>query len=480
MNKSESHHSPTITSYGAVGGLVTGSCHIYESRDSRINVDFGLFQGKLEERDQNDKSRNLQDIGPMVRGSSEILLTHTHIDHIGRLPLVFKAGFRPTVYADKRTVKFMEPMLMDSAKIQMRNDRKNPLYDYDDVEETLRHVKGVEPFCRIPVGQKHSKITAEFLPNGHVMGACAILLRDKGENTLFTGDIGKSDQLLCGGYDDFCNQYPEDPIHNLVVESTCFRNEPINFEMRKREIINGINQAFGGGGSVLIPVLSFSRSQEIREIIHNAMRSGEIINDALVVIDAPLGEKITKVFREDLGDYLTLRYGDNDHFYKTKKESLSRFDFENMLVVGSHQESIETDKMISRRKKVIIIASGGMLENGRSVNYFKGLFCQNTRNHILLTCHQVEGTKGAKLLSNPESVEEIKAKVVALKGNSSHATGPEEIKGFIDKFNIRGAKTVLIGHGNEQSRKSFAADLEFGKLLEAEIILPRIGQAIAI
>ncbi len=478
MNRNELPQRPRITSYGGVGGLVTGSCHVYESRDSKINIDFGLFQGRIEERDTKGRFRNLQDVGPMVRGSTEILLTHTHIDHIGKLPLVFRAGFKPTVYADKKTVSFLEPMLMDSAKIQMKSNRKKPLYDYDDVEETLRHVKGVEPFCRIKVGQKRSKITAEFLPNGHVMGSCAILLRDSKENTLFTGDIGKSRQLLCDGYEGFCDDYPEDSIHNIVVESTCFRNEPINFEMRKREIIDGVNRAFAGGGSVLIPVLSFSRSQEIREIIHNAMKAGEIDNKTLVVIDAPLGEKITKIFREDLGDCLTRRYGDDDNFYKTEEESLGRFDFENMLIVGGHKESLYIDEKMSQKKGVIVIASGGMLEKGRSVNYFKGWFCRNPKNLILLTCYQVEGTKGSELLNNSERVG---AKFVSLKGNSSHATGPEEIKGFINKFDIRETRKVLIGHGNDRARKSFAADLKFGNNLgEAEIILPRIGQVIAV
>ena len=459
-----------ITSYGSMGGLVTGSCHeILTKGNSKFLVDVGMFQGRKEERSENGVRRNFSPLSEIAKGTTDILLTHSHNDHIGRLPIIYKNGFSPDILTTEVTADLLRPMLFNSAAIQSsERDPNNRLYDRYDVEKTLRHVYGVRPNKEIEIGQKNSDISAEFLLNGHILGSSSIVVRnpDCYTNVLFTGDMGKPVQSLCGGYLDFVDNYPNDPINALVIESTNFEKEPVPFKEKEKNFQDKINETFESGGNVVIMSLAQHRAPETLEMIFYLIDTGRIPKDTKVVVDGPLiVELITDYYQRHNPRHLSPRYGDIPNFYKTDKESLFRFDLagHNVQIIGSHEESVLNDKEKAYSgDKTIIVASGGMGERGRSVNYLKGDFSKNPKNAILSTCYQAEGTYGANMVYRAENSKEkmFGAKVYQINGFTSHASGPDEYFDFLENFNLENLETVIIGHGRETSRIKLAEEFE--------------------
>jgi len=463
-----------IQFFGGVGGLVTGSCSRVDFGDSGVLVDYGLFQGRYEERSSRGERPNLTPVRDIVRGAQDVLVTHAHIDHTGRIPMAFRADFTPNILVTENTAVFMELLLRNSAQIQTSKDPHECLYTADDVGKTLRHLKIVEPFSRAHIGQKHSKATAEFLPNGHVMGANSIFVRLNGHNVLFTGDMGKPQQSLCGGYLEHASSYPDDPVHSLVVESTNADRAPVSFDEKRANLLSGIQATWDKGGNPLLPTLSFHRLQEIIEILANSQREGLIPADCRFIIDAPLGVSILEAFQRLRPDQLSKRYGDDPDYYKTDRESMARFNLRNVEIVDSHTASVQKDiDMASYRGKSIIIASGGMAEHGRAVNYLRGKFCQNPKNAVLFTCYQVDGTNGSRLLQSG-GAPRGGALVAKIDGFTSHISGPEMFD-FLGRFNLRDLDTVFITHGNNQARNKLAREFR-ARDYSGKIVLPDLYQ----
>lgn len=476
-----------IESYGAMGGLVTGSCHMFETRGSKILIDVGMFQGHNEERSKQGERRNFMPMSNIAKGVTDILITHAHIDHTGRLPMIYEKGFKPTTLATDGTAAFMVPMLKNSAEIQLsEQNEENRLYDMNDVEKAIRNTRAIKPFKKVDIGQNNSGMSAEFILNGHITGSSSILIRNPNshENILFTGDMGKPNQSLCGGYRDFIDNIPKDPINVLVIESTSFDKEPVSFKEKENIFVNKINDTFENGGNVVIPVLSNHRMPEVLEVILNSIKSHKLPSDTSIIIDSPLGVDLMSVYEKIDPKYISRGYGDDLNFYKTDEESMARFDLvsKDIKIIGSHKESVSNDKEMSYGgNKTIILASGGMGEHGRSVNYLKGKFSKNYKNLILYTCHQVEGTYGSNMLFKKEHTREKEtgAKVYKVDGFSSHASGSEEVFGYVERYNLEDLRTILIGHGKESSRVKMAD--EFSRRgYKAKVIMPDIRQLIEI
>gem|GEM_PF-2473495 len=481
MTKIESskRNNTTIESFGGTGGCVTGSCHRVTINNDKFLVDLGMYQGKFEERSKQGIRRNFQPMKDVANGVKSVLETHVHIDHVGRLPMIFKDGFTPTVLASELTAELMEPVLLNSAEIQENKPPQERLYDKWDVDKTLRHVKGVKPFKMVEIGKN---ITAEFILNGHIFGGSSIFVRNhsSGKNIFFTGDMGKPYQSLCGGYKEYVDRFPKDPINALMIESTNFERQPISFEEKKRKFLEEIYKTWEGGGNPLFPTLSLHRTPELMELICNCQKSGELPNDFEIIIDAPYAMKLLNKTK-DLGPkYLSRRFGDDPSFYKTDESSMARFDLENLTIIESHQTSLLNDKEMARYPgKAIIIASGGMGEFGRSVNYIHGDFGKNPKNVILFNCYQVPGTEGCELTQRENIIRNKKtgARIAKLEGFTSHISGPDETFEFLNRFNLNELETVIITHGKDSSRIAMADEFK-RRGYGAKIILSQINQAI--
>lgn len=475
-----------ILVYGAAGGHVTGSTYRLNGKNLGILVDYGMFQGKNDERSPRGERRNFTPTSSIAHGVTDVTLSHVHIDHSGNLPRLAKDGFKPRILATEITANFLGIMLKNSAEIQAGEHRENRLYSPEDVRNIMRCLRIVDPFTQIEVGQKHSRTTAEFVPNGHIEGASSIFFRirgDKGkQNILFTGDMGKRGQSICGGYEEYASYYPQEPVHSLVVESTNFLNKPISFREKKDNLFREIRETWSEGGNPLLPVLSMHRFQEILEMLHNDGKELEPHGNFQVVLDAPLAMKLLREFKRLTPDQLSRRYGDNPDYYRTDKESLSRFELKNCKIIETHDESILADAEYSDyRGRAIILASGGMLDHGRSLIWYRGSFCRNPRNKIILTCFQVRGTIGEALLHDQvvRDGNNRGARVKKVEGFTSHISGPEETFRFLNRFNLGKLQTVIITHGGDQARKAMAEEFR-RRGHSGKIYLPEIGERIVL
>ena len=473
--------------YGAVGGTVTGSLHIYESGqvgDHDYNetvIDCGIFQGENDLAEMNSKkARGLDVINKISEGNPSFLFTHGHIDHLGFIAEVVRRGHVPTVYTTEETKKIIEMNLIRSVKAQKGSRFVDDFAcSMRDVGDIVSNIKKVEPFVEVPV-TRDKKIKAVFCPNGHIIGSSSILIKDKtrDKNILFTGDVSRPDQLMTGGYNRYADKYPQDSIQVIMTESTCYPDKVVPFEKRIASFSNEVNSAFKRGSTILMPCIQH-RQMEYIEIIRNCQKEGMISKNIEFVRDGPALVDIANLYKDLEPDYLSKRYGDNSNFYDTGSSQL-RFKLDNLKTIRKHQDSILFANSIkNRRNKTIIFASGGMGEQGRVSNYFREGFLEDSRNTVIFSCYQVEGTFGADLLKQQNKTGYRGATIIKLEGGSSHATGKDEVFGYLKRFNLESLETIIICHGSETSRKSMEEGLrqtEFAK--DTDIRLPGIGERV--
>lgn len=190
------------------------------------------------------------------------------------------------------------------------------------------------------------------------------------------------------------------------------------------------------------------------ELIHNCQESGDLPDDFKMIVDAPYAmNKLLAVHLENL----SRGYGDDACFYKTEDQSRARFDIKEMMVVGSHKQSVSMDKEMAHYSgKAIILASGGMGNFGRSQNYIHGEFGKNALNSIIFNCFQVPGTEGNQLLKGEfPRYKKTGAKILRIEGFTGHASGVEIID-YLKNFNLTKLKGVVITHGRDTARNSMA------------------------
>jgi len=471
----------SIQSLGAAGGIVTGSLHKLRHGESTVVVDAGIFQGKYDTHLPNGKSRNAEDLGN-TKNVTDILITHAHADHVARLPLFYKKDRRPRTLTTEMTRELMEIILRDSAKIQKGEDR---LYTGQDIDGVMDHVNAVKMGKQIRVGRNHDKLTAQWTYNGHIPGSASIIIEKQGTRggILFTGDVGKEEQAICGGWGESKEaDYPKDlPIKALWVESTSFDRQSVDFDEKYEQFLGSIKKILKGGGSVVIPAISMQRNQEIVEIMKYAQEIGDIPRNTRIYKDAPLAYKFEETYIADADLFMTNRFGNNPDFYKDSKGRKNRFDLKNCRVVTSNKESVEIgNSLAGNNQNSIVITSGGMLGFGRVRNYIDGNFATNPKNGIILTCYQVEGTEGRKLTDQGYLMNKKGSRgatVEHLEVFSGHVSGESDTFKYLNRFDLSELQLIGIIHGNNHNRVKMAeAFKERG--YSARVVLPEIGETI--
>ncbi|WP_273858936.1 MBL fold metallo-hydrolase RNA specificity domain-containing protein [Photobacterium sp. GSS17] len=440
-----------IIHHGAYSG-VTGSCHELRVGNYGLLVDCGIFQGE-------EAARSL-DIDFPISHIRALLLTHCHIDHIGRIPWLLAAGFRGHIYATEATAALLPLMLDDSLKIQLNLNQEQRAQFINLVSSLLRPV----PFdCRasitFPDGEK---LTAVFRQAGHILGSAYIeMTLPDGHVVVFSGDLGPSNTPL------LVDPCPPNRADTLVLETTYGNRRHDRIQDRSNRLAAVIERSLKDGGAIIIPAFSVGRTQELLfdiEAILSELTQHQKANGLPpvdwsrlpVILDSPLADKVTEQYT--LFQRLWAKEA-------KEKVMLGRhpMSFRQFVTIDSHDEH---EALVNRLKQsgepAIVIAASGMCTGGRVVNYLDALL-PDSRTDVVLVGYQAKGTLGKTLLSGVESVEinkqlvPVNASVHELSGYSAHAD-QKDLLMFVTAMETPPSVIRLV-HGDADAQHALADEL---------------------
>ena len=443
-----------LTFFGAAHA-VTGSCHCLEVNGKKILIDCGLQQG----RDEHDE--NALDFAPSY--IDYVIVTHAHIDHSGRIPLLVKEGFQGQIFATRLTCQLMSVMLRDSAFIQesdaeWQNQKGKragrppvePLYTVADAEAALQQLFPAEYGQVLDLCDG---VRIRFRDAGHLLGSSMVEIwateGDVTKKLVFSGDLGNIDQPII--------RNPEflDEADYVVMESTYGdRNHEIP-ESYVESLAQLIDNTFARGGNVIIPSFAVGRTQELlyflREIKHQGLVKS--FPSFQVCVDSPLAAEATRIYAGDLRGYL------DEEAIAVLQGGENLFTFPGLTLVQSTDESKALN--MDKSSKVIISASG-MCDAGRIRHHLKHNLWR-PECAVVFVGYQAEGSLGRRLLNGVGSVklfgEEIavRARIVNFHGLSSHADRDGLLR-WIEHFSPR-PRQVFVVHGDQEVTEVYANTL---------------------
>ena len=444
-----------LTFFGAAHA-VTGSCHCVECGGKKILVDCGLQQGR-DEKDNQALDFNAGYIDAVV-------VTHAHIDHSGRIPLLVKQGFAGNIYCTRLTGQLLSIMLRDSAHIQESDaqwanqkgrrageEPVEPLYTVADAEEAVRHVVTCEYGTTLQIADG---VKIRFVDAGHLLGSSSVemWLTEGGETrkVVFSGDIGNRDQPIIRD-----PQYIGDADY-VLTESTY--GDRLHDMSQKpdytADLAAIIDETLGQGGNVIIPSFAVGRTQELLYFIREMKEQNLVksVPNFTVVVDSPLAGEATRIFSGDLHGYL-----DEEAIAALKGGAL--FQFPGLTITESSEESKALNA--DPAPKVIISASG-MCDAGRIRHHLKYNLWRR-ESTIVFVGFQSPGTLGRTLLDGAKSVklfgEEVAvlAEIENFKGLSSHADRDHLIQ-WAQSF--ENPAHFFVVHGDREVAPYFADSLQ--------------------
>ncbi len=455
---------------GATKG-VTGSCHLFESGEHKVLLDCGQFQGGKQQ-----DAMNFEDF-PFDPTSIEcVILSHAHIDHCGRLPLLAKRGFSGKIYCTDATADLLEIMLKDSAYIQEKEaewqNRKNqragralidPLYTVQDAEEAL---KLVQPVLYDQLIEINPEMKVVFNDAGHILGSAIIEIwvreGDKESKIVFSGDIGMTQRPIL-----------RDPTFirkadYVIMESTYGdRNHPIKGSGAP-ELIDIVLKTTARGGNVVIPSFAVGRTQELIYEFNKYYEDHSEVQAALdkinVYVDSPMATSATEVFRRNAQVF-------DDEMREMILKGDNPLDFKNLIFTRSSDESQQLNFNTSPK---IIISASGMCEAGRIRHHLKHNLWDK-RNSIVFVGYQAQGTLGRALIEGAKTValfgEEISvnAELYNLEGFSGHAD-QNGLFTWISGFEKKPKKVFLV-HGEESAKQTLAGIINEKLGFDTEVIM---------
>ena len=435
---------------------VTGSCYFLEAAGKKFLVDCGMEQGP-------DNFENI----PIPVPASEldfVLLTHAHIDHSGKLPVLYAEGFRGNIYTTYATVDLCEIMLRDSAHIQMfeaewrnRKGRRSgkepvqPLYDMNDAQGAISHLVGC-PYQQIL--ELADGIQVRFVDAGHLLGSASIELWLKEDDVerkiVFSGDIGNKDQPLIK------NPTYLRSADYVVMESTYGDRSHGPRASYEDELARVIQRTFDRGGNVVIPSFAVGRTQEMLYFIRK-IKAGHMIqgHDGFpVFVDSPLAVGATTIFNEHHKDCF------DEEAMELVNKGINPITFPGLKLSITSEESKSIN--FDDRPKVIISASG-MCDAGRIKHHLKHNLWRPECT-VLFVGYQAIGTPGRALVEGAKAIKlfgeeiQVNAEIKFLPGVSGHADNEglmEWAKAFEEK-----PKQVFVCHGEDTSCQVLTGRLE--------------------
>lgn len=453
--------------FDGAAGRVTGSLHQVQAAGKRLLLDCGMVQGSDEEEAINTQPFNFD-----VAAIDAVVISHAHIDHIGRLPLLVARGYKGPIYAQNATAELMPIMLMDSASLQESDaERSNkhrrdgepevvPLYTRDDVQKTMPLVRTIDYHQRTEI---LPGIEINLLDAGHILGSSIVEVFADGRKLVFSGDLGpKGTPIL---------RDAENPqvADLLMMESTYGDRDHKDRAETIQELSDILAAAWNDGGNVLIPAFAVGRSQELLYFFARHWDEWQMARWQ-IFLDSPMAGKVVQVYdhHHELFDA---------EAQEAWKGTPNPFRLPNLKVTDSVEDSMAINKIT---RGAIIIAGNGMASGGRILHHFK----QNLgrpQAHVIFVGYQAQNTLGRRMVNGAKSVRihgeeiQVNAKVHTVGGLSAHM-GQTELLEWYGAF--KPAPPVALLHGEDDARTALASEIRQRSGVDAK--LPRPGETVGV
>ncbi len=434
-----------VIHHGAHEG-VTGSCHQLMLTDKRsLLIDCGLFQG------QDAKGRDETQIEFPLDGIQGLILTHVHLDHIGRVPYLIAAGYNGPIYCTPPTVKLLPLMLEDALRLGVTRNKRL-------IARFLQELKRlVRPMAYNKWHKLDGGTEIRFLPAGHVLGSAYVEVERGDERFVFSGDLGSTHAPLM--------IEPKSPERAdfLVLESTYGDRQHEGREDRCARLENILCRTFENSGVTIIPAFSLGRTQELlfelNEIFHRVQRrcGCDLLSKVDVIVDSPLSLRLTQIY-DSMREYWS---EEARHVLTYDDQPLV---FDNLISVDGHRDHLRKVEYLRHSKRpAIVIAGSGMCTGGRIVNYLKA-FVEDPTSDVVFVGFQGLGTPGRYIQDQAGWVKldggkyDIRCGVHTLSGYSAHADQQDLLR-FVQGMPSP-PKAIRLVHGEPPAKEALATKLK--------------------
>lgn len=435
---------------------VTGSCHLITTEKHKILLDCGQFQGGKAQ-----DALNYEDFPFDPAEIDYVILSHAHIDHCGRIPLLVNRGFKGQIYCTDATADLLDVMLKDSGYIHEKEaewkNRKNeragrpavdPLYTYNDAVNSLKYVR---PVLYDQLIELNDEMKVVFNDAGHILGSAITELwvteNDNVSKIVFSGDLGVMERPILR------NPTIIKKADYVIMETTYGNRVHPDNAMDVKKLMDIIIETAGRGGTTVIPSFAVGRTQELIYELNRVYDSDndyrKYFEDIMVYVDSPMATTATEVFKKNA-----------QVFDDETKEYIARgdnpLDFKNLKFTRTSEESMWLNKNTDPK---VIISASGMCEAGRIRHHLKHNLW-NRKSSIVFVGYQAEGTLGRMLLDGAKEVTlfgekiQVNARIYDLEGFSGHA----DKNGLLDwlKGFRKEPKHIFLVHGEPDAKEAFA------------------------
>ncbi len=448
-------HNPKVTFCSGVG-TVTGANFLLETpAGAKILIDCGLVQGQQVALDQNRE--------PFIYDPKDIdalIVTHAHLDHVGRIPKLVKEGYSGPIYSTSQTRDLGELVLNDAVGIlhnEAQRMGKEQLYGRDDLAQVFPLWKTV------PYHEKFNieDVVIELRDAGHILGSAMIEITFKdGKKILFSGDLGNSPHPLLRDAEEIGQ-----PDY-VVIESVYGDRNHEPKEMRSQKLESVIKETIARGGTLVIPAFSVDRTQVFLYELNNMIEQGKLPS-VPVFLDSPLATEVTRIYQASIPHF-------NDRVQKQIGNGDNIFKFPRLQYTVSSVDSKDIDHLKSAK---IILAGSGMSVGGRVISH-EANYLPDARNTILLVGYQTTGSLGRQLSEGAKSVDiygktiKVKAHIEKMYGYSAHRDSDHLVEFVSGAAN--NLKKVFVAMGEPKASMHLAQRINDETGINA--LMPEVGK----